>query len=144
MKTTLKTTNEFLESLGLRLDQSARRGIRLEIKDGDLSIDGYRFPSDAEKRRYIELRIKANRGEIHSLLVAGPAGVSYRLRDGCDTLRYCPTFIYQDKGGIVLEDARKIQSEDNLRKIELMKKQCGINVKVVKYDRTGGAEHVRT
>lgn len=127
-----QTINNFLKSLGLSIDERSRRGLRLEIKDNDLAIDGYRFPSDAEKRRYIELKIRANNGEIQDLFVAAPAGVSYRLTDGRDTLRYTPTFIYYDKNGLVLEDARKLQSEGNLHKIEMMKIQHDIEVKIIK------------
>src|SRR5688500_16029282 len=109
-----KTAKDFLASLGLNLDETARRGIRLDMKGSDLFIDGFSFPSDSEKRRYVELKIKLARGEIQGLQVGSAVGVCYKL-DGADSYR--PTFAYFNRlGEIVLEDARKLQSKTNLEK----------------------------
>ncbi len=125
----VKTANDFLESLGLNLDENSKRGIRLEMKNNDLFIDGFHFPSDAEKRRFIELKIKLARGEIQGLVVAASAGVSYKL-DGAES--YKPTFVYFNRfGEIVLEDVRKFQSPENLQRIELMKIQHALNVRII-------------
>jgi hypothetical protein len=124
-----KTAKDFLESLGLILDERTRRGIRLEIKNDDPFIDGFLFPSDAEKRRYVELKIKSATGEIQNLIVASAAGVSYKL-DGAES--YQPTFLYFNRfGELVLEDARKFQSAENLQKIEMMKTDHNLVVKII-------------
>lgn len=123
------STKQFIQNLGLTFDSSMSR-IRFESKNDCFLIDGYKFPSESESRRYVELKLKALRGEIEGLLIGAQVGVSYRLENGES---YKPTFVYTNKRGeTVLEDARKIQSADNLRKIEMMQIERDIKVKLIK------------
>jgi hypothetical protein len=125
------TVTEQLTALGLQLDRKSRNSIRLESIDDSLKIDGFSFPSDAEKRRYIELKLLEQRREIFDLLVCGAVGISYPLKDGKKTLSYQPTFTYSKHGERVFEDVRKMQSETNKRKMQMMKDQHQIEVKVI-------------
>ncbi len=90
----IMTVTEQLTALGLQLDRKSKNSMRLESIDNSLKIDGFSFPSDAEKRRYIELKLLEQRREIFDLLVCGAVGISYPLKDGKKTLSYQPTFTY--------------------------------------------------
>ncbi len=125
------TVTEQLTALGLQLDRKSRNSMRLELIDNSLKIDGLSFPSDAEKRRYIELKLLEQRREIFDLLVCGAVGISYPLKDGKKTLSYQPTFTYSKQGERVFEDVRKMQSETNKRNIQMMKNQYDIKIKII-------------
>ncbi|MDQ3636209.1 MAG: DUF1064 domain-containing protein [Acidobacteriota bacterium] len=127
----IMTVTEQLAALGLQLDRKSRNSMRLDSIDNSLKIDGFSFPSDAEKRRYIELKLLEQRREIFDLLVCGAVGISYPLKDGKRTLSYQPTFTYSKQGERVFEDVRKMQSETNKRKIQMMKDQHQIEIKVI-------------
>ncbi|MDQ3636082.1 MAG: DUF1064 domain-containing protein [Acidobacteriota bacterium] len=124
------TVTEQLTALGLQLDRKSKNSMRLESIDNSLKIDGFSFLSYAEKRRYIELKLLEQRREIFDLLVCGAVGISYPLKDGKKTLSYQPTFTYSKQGERVFEDVRKMQSETNKRKIQMMKEQIGLKLKL--------------
>ena len=125
------TVTEQLNNLGLQIDRKSRSFMRLELIDDSLRIDGFTFPSDKEKRRFIELKLLEQKRMIFDLLVCDSVGISYPLKDGKKQVSYTPTFTYSRKGKRVFEDVRKFQSDLNLRKIQMMEDQHGIIIKVV-------------
>jgi hypothetical protein len=79
-----------------------------------VTIDGYRFDSQAEARRYSELRLLANAGEITCLVVHPSFTIlpEFRYRGKLvRPIKYFADFAYVEHGRDVVEDVKGIQTE---------------------------------
>ncbi len=93
-------------------------------------IDGYRFDSQAEGRRYLALRDRLQRGEIRDLEPHPPA---YRLDvNGVLVSRYTPDFRYVviETGETVVEDVKSnpTRTRDYVMRRKLMRALHGIEI----------------
>jgi hypothetical protein len=87
-----------------------------------VEIDGHRFPSKKEAKRYLELKILEKAGRISELRLQ----VRYKLV--IDTV-YVADFVYREKGEEIVEDVKGHKTRVYLQKKRLMKKQHGIEIK---------------
>lgn len=80
-------------------------------------IDGHRFPSKKEARRYSQLKILEKAGEIHSLQlqVAFELQPKFKNPETGETIRaikYIADFVYKDsEGNIHIEDAKGFNTD---------------------------------
>ena len=88
-------------------------------------VDGIKFPSTHEAERYLILKTKLKRGEIHDL----KRQVKYELlppqRQGKHKLReaeYIADFTYYRNGELVIEDAKGYKGGEAYRLFKLKKK----------------------
>ena len=99
-------------------------------------VDGIRFASDKEARRYSELKLLVRAGEI-SQLVPHPVfefiieGKPVKMRNG-QTAKYTADFQYLKNGEVVVEDVKgyKITDDYRLRRA-LVKHLYGVEIKEV-------------
>lgn len=98
-----------------------------------VEIDGMKFDSKAEARRYAELRTLERAGLIRDL----KRQVSFELAPGVKLrgqkrasppLRYVADFIYQEAGALVVEDVKGTITEGYRIKRHLLKAVHGIDI----------------
>lgn len=88
-----------------------------KYKNEPIIIDGHRFPSKKEARRYSQLKILEKAGEIYSLQlqVAFELQPKFKNPETGETIRaikYVADFVYKDKeGNIHIEDAKGMRTE---------------------------------
>lgn len=94
-------------------------------------IDGIRFASKLEAKRYGELKLLQMAGEISSLDIHGRWGLCIGGMKICD---YVDDFNYIDRklGRIVVEDTKGVITADCRIKLKLMKAIHGIDVQLVR------------
>ncbi len=90
-------------------------------------IDGKKFASKKEAKRYTELKILNQIGEIHGLRLQ----VSFSLEvNGFHVCRYVADFVYFDKSGNkIVEDVKGFLTPQYKLKRKLMKAVFGIEIK---------------
>lgn len=88
------------------------------------TIDGIRFASQAEARRYHELRLLVMAGEIGEL-VCHPAWILYPAdkRRGLKAIRYTADFQYSENGRVVVEDVKGIITRDASLRMNIFQRQ---------------------
>lgn len=88
-----------------------------KYKNEPIIIDGHRFPSKKEARRYSQLKILEKAGEIHSLQlqVAFELQPKFKNPETGETIRaikYVADFVYKDnEGNIHIEDAKGFKTD---------------------------------
>lgn len=96
------------------------------------TIDGIRFDSAKEAKRYVKLRDMERAGEIHGLRLQVPfeilpsfecEGVKYR------GMRYIADFVYYRNGVRVVEDVKGAKTPEYRMKKKLMAYMNNINIK---------------
>ncbi len=87
------------------------------------TIDGIRFDSRREARRWCELRLLEQAGEITELKRQMP----FRLAGG---IKYVADFTYMDHGQLVIEDVKGVRTAVYRIKKRLMK-EAGYEIKEV-------------
>ena len=96
-----------------------------------VTLDGYKFDSIAESKRYAELKLLEKAGEIKDLEVH----VIYPLMvKGMIVGRYEADFVYTDKatGAYVTEDVKGHRTREYILKKNLMKAIHGIEIWEIK------------
>lgn len=91
-------------------------------------VDGIRFDSEKEAKRYQELKLLQKAGVIGLLELQVP----YELNEGgTHSLRYIADFVYMvsETGEKVVEDAKGFRTKEYKKKRRLMKKIYGIKIK---------------
>lgn len=101
-------------------------------------IDGIRFDSKKEGRRYTELRIMQEAGEISGLRLQVPFELipNQYGKDGKVAerkVKYIADFVYQRDGDIVVEDVKSKASRTDVYRLKkkLMRHVWGIEVQEV-------------
>lgn len=94
-----------------------------------VEADGYTFDSKAEWRRYQELKLMLDAGEILALGVHG----EFRLTlDGELICTYVDDFDYEDRDGeLVVEDVKGVKTEAYIIKKKLMKAIYDIDIQEI-------------
>lgn len=94
------------------------------------TVDGIRFASKAEAKRYEELKLLVRAGEISELELQKP----YQLTafDGTKLAKYVADFDYRDKSGVrVTEDVKGILTPAFRIKAKLFKAQFGRDITII-------------
>lgn len=87
-------------------------------------VDGIRFASAKEAKRYGELLLLQKAGEISDLQMQ----VAYPL---VITTRYIADFVYTENGRKVVEDVKGFRTKEYLRKRKYLLQQHNISIKEV-------------
>lgn len=91
-------------------------------------IDGIRFASKKEGRRYQELKLLEMAGEIENLELHP----SFKIEvNGEKVCRYIADFRYREKGREIVEDAKGVRTPVYILKRKLMKAVHGIEIKEI-------------
>ena len=87
-------------------------------------LDGIRFASGAEARRYMELRLMVEAGEIGAL-VCHPSWILYPADKarGLSAIRYTADFQYNECGRVVVEDVKGMLTRDAALRINIFQRQ---------------------
>jgi hypothetical protein len=87
-------------------------------------IDGIKFPSKKEGRRYSELKILQRAGHIHDLRLQVPFELVPAQVGGMRKelpVVYLADFVYTEGGKRVIEDTKGVRTKDYIIKRKLMK-----------------------
>lgn len=88
-----------------------------KYKNEPIEIDGHKFPSKKEARRYNQLKILEKAGEIHSLQLQvafelQPKFKNQRTGETIRAIKYVADFVYTDSSGrIHIEDAKGFKTD---------------------------------
>ena len=99
----------------------------------EMELDGIRFQSRKEGRRYAELRLMERAGEISGLQTQVPFVLIPAQRDEKGRVieraaSYVADFVYNQNGKLVVEDAKGYRTDVYRLKKKLMLKVHGIRV----------------
>ena len=99
-------------------------------------VDGMRFDSQKEARRWLELRLLERAGEISDLQRQVRFELIPAQRDGAGRLMeracyYIADFSYNEAGNKVVEDAKGVRTPEYIIKRKLMLYRHGIAVREV-------------
>ena len=91
-------------------------------------IDGIRFDSKKEAKRYLELKILEKAGAIKDLRRQVPYVLINKSRYG-RAIKYVADFVYYEYGKLVVEDVKGVRTPVYKLKKRLMAERFGIEVK---------------
>lgn len=91
-------------------------------------IDGIRFDSKKEAKRYLELKILEKAGAIKDLRRQVPYVLINKSRYGRD-IKYVADFVYHEDDKLVVEDVKGVRTHVYKLKKRLMAERFGIEVK---------------
>jgi hypothetical protein len=89
-----------------------------------VEIDGIKFDSKREAKRYSELRLLANGQEITNLQLQVPFELIPAQKGGLRKelpMKYIADFVYYENGKRVIEDTKGVKTKDYVIKRKLMK-----------------------
>lgn len=105
---------------------------RAKYGNKKVEVDGHRFDSMKEAKRYRELKALQDRGEISNLRMQIPYElVPHQKIDGKVVERsvvYYADFVYDYKGSTVVEDTKGFKTPEYIIKRKLMLKVYGIRI----------------
>lgn len=113
---------------GLHIGQTAISMARTRTKYNakPVTIDGMRFASTKEGRRYSELKLLQQAGHISGLQMQ----VTYRLIVHEQLIcKYIADFVYLENGEMVVEDVKGKKTREYRIKVKLMKAIYGIVIR---------------
>lgn len=88
-------------------------------------VDGIRFASKKEARRYRELSLLEKAGQIHRLRLQ----VRYPLVvNGVKIGHYTADFVYTENGAEVVEDSKGVRTRDYILRAKLMRALYGVTI----------------
>lgn len=108
----------------------------MKYRNEPVIIDGIKFASKAEGKRYTELKILENLGEIHTLqlqksyVIIPP--LLWRSGKKDRATRYVADFVYERDGEIIVEDVKGFRTPVYLLKKKLMKWEYDIEIQEVR------------
>lgn len=91
-------------------------------------IDGHNFDSIRESKRYQELKLMQQAGEIQSLRLQEPYVLIEKSKYG-RAIKYYADFVYRQNGETVVEDCKGYKTDVYRLKKRLMAEIYGIEVK---------------
>lgn len=91
-------------------------------------IDGIIFDSKHEAKRYQELRLLERAGEINNLCLQVPYILIDKSKYG-RSIKYVADFVYNDRNGLVVEDAKGMKTPVYRLKKRMMAEKYGIKIK---------------
>lgn len=80
-------------------------------------VDGYRFPSKKQAKRYAELKILEKQGLISNLMLEVPYPVAIAGKPIC---KYVADFVYEDHGKQIVEDTKGYRTREYRLKKKLV------------------------
>lgn len=92
------------------------------------SVDGIRFDSKKEAKRYLELKILEKAGAIKDLRRQVPYVLINKSRYG-RAIKYVADFVYYEDNKLVVEDVKGVKTPVYKLKKRLMAERFGIEVK---------------
>lgn len=96
-----------------------------KYRNQPVEVDGIKFPSKKEARRYAELKLLERAGEIKDLRLQVPFELVPAQRGGMRKERpvtYLADFVYIDKtGSTIIEDTKGVKTKDYVIKRKMMK-----------------------
>lgn len=100
-------------------------------------VDGIKFDSRAEARRYVDLRLLQLAGKISGLTLQVPfelaPGVKFEgAARKTPALRYVADFVYKEGDEVVIEDTKGVITDGFRIKRHLMKTVLGYDVRLTK------------
>lgn len=122
------STQEYLETFH---GQKAKR--KRKFNNTIVTLDGHRFDSKAESRRYLVLRDMAIKRQITDLQIHPKYKFEGVLTEKGRPYTYCADFVYYDKrtNEIVVEDVKGMKTAVYKMKKSLMKYFYNISVKEI-------------
>lgn len=93
-------------------------------------IDGIMFDSKHEAARYQELRLLEQAGEISNLRLQVPFELIAKSKYG-RSIKYVADFVYNDRNGLIVEDAKGMKTPVYRLKKRMMAEKYGIKIKEV-------------
>mgnify|MGYP003309414572 CR=1 FL=1 len=98
-------------------------------------IDGIKFESELEGKRYVQLKLLQRAGEISNLRLQVPFLLQDSFRKNGKTYRkieYIADFIYDEKGKTIVEDTKGVKTEVFKMKQKLFEyKYLNLSLKVI-------------
>jgi len=91
-----------------------------------IRVDGIRFASKREARRYQALRLMEKAGAIHNLHTQAPFDIAF---GGVKICRYIADFTYLEKGCEIVEDCKGMRTPVYKLKAKLMFAVNGIRIR---------------
>ncbi len=101
---------------------------RFKFRNTPTEVDGIRFASKREAKRFSELKLLANAGKISGLHLQVPFEIKVNGQHICD---YLADFTYRENGQLVVEDSKGFRTRDYRLKAKLVKAVYGIVIKEV-------------
>lgn len=113
------------------VQQRIKRGVRVKekrprIKSTPTTVDGIKFQSEREAKRYEELKLLVSAGEISNLRLQYCFPIVINGKRVCD---YIADFVYVEHGVEVVEDAKGHRTEAYQLKKRLMRAVHGIVIR---------------
>lgn len=86
---------------------------RSKFNNRKVKADGHTFDSDAEYRRYCQLRLLERAGEIADLRLQFPVELMppVRVKPAIRAITYIPDFVYIEGGVTVIEDVKGVETD---------------------------------
>jgi len=115
---------------GYHLYGDTKHGKRSKYRNKRTEIDGIKFDSEKEAKRYGDLRLMLKAGLIGQLQLQVPFELN---PGGTHSLKYIADFTYlmADSGEYVVEDVKGYRTREYLKKKRLMLKVHGIKIKEI-------------
>lgn len=112
---------------GYSVDPAKVEAKKSKYGNRKVTIDNIVFDSEKEGRRYQDLKLLLQAGEISDLRLQ----VKYELNEGGKySLVYIADFTYLSGGELIVEDCKGFKTAVFKKKEKLMKKVHGINIKI--------------
>ena len=132
----LDTLENYVVEGQISLADLLKQNKRSKYRNRRTTVDGIRFDSKAEAKRYTQLITLQNLGEISGLMrqhsyVLVPGG---RWQNGkaYSAVKYVADFVYTQDGKIVVEDVKGMKTQLYMLKKKLMKQVYGIEIREVR------------
>ena len=110
----------------LQQEKEAMPGKKSKYSNVKVEVDGIKFDSAREAKRYKELKFLQEQGIISDLKLQ----VAYQLNEGgTHSLKYIADFVYVSDGVTIVEDCKGYETATYKKKERLMKKIHGITIK---------------
>ena len=107
--------------------------MRSKYRNKITELDGIKFHSAKEAKRYSELKLLEKAGKIHSLMLQVPYQLIEPMRINGKYYRaisYYADFVYVENNNTVCEDVKGMQTDIFKIKMRLMKQVHGIDIKI--------------
>lgn len=129
---TVGEKHDILDELGLEPSTTMVRSVKIARTEEGYRINDMNFASKKFAKRYIELFLKNLDGRINNLMVcdAMHPKINYPLQKSeKEKTSYAPTFVYYERGELVLEDLLLDNPKERNMKIKMMTEQHSIDVR---------------
>ena len=106
-------------------DKKAGKGLKSKYKNIQTQVDGIRFASKREGRRYQDLKLLEKAGVIKGLRLQVPYHIYF---NGVMICKYIADFVYQENGKEIVEDVKGMRTQGYRLKKKMMKACYNIDI----------------